>query len=333
MPAHKRGFTLVELLVVVSIIAILSVIGIVIFTNVQKSAREAKRKADIDAIFKAYEANYDPLKGEYRVLTGADFSSAKIPDNNGSAYNCVAGPGWTGAACANSNIKTGFKICTTLEDNSEYCRKSVNGDVDAAINQSLFNQVCSASVPELVGWWKFDGNFDAAKGTTAINIGSVNVHGLGKMGSSASFDGNGHIQVPAPSNSTNYTLAAWVKPNDTQIRFISSAPNYTYELHLHPTHTRFIPTEPIYIDYQWTIPTTDWTHLAITLDGQKKGRLYVNGTERAFNNNVSIPSPGGDILIGRRVDGNYPFSGLIDEVRIYNKALTPEQVAILPNCN
>ncbi len=53
-----RGFTLIELLVVIAIIAILSVIGFTVFTNVQKSARDAKRKADFDAIYKALEIYY-----------------------------------------------------------------------------------------------------------------------------------------------------------------------------------------------------------------------------------------------------------------------------------
>lgn len=45
-----RGFTLVELLVVVSIIAILSVIGITIFSSAQKTARDARRRGDVAAL-------------------------------------------------------------------------------------------------------------------------------------------------------------------------------------------------------------------------------------------------------------------------------------------
>lgn len=80
--SNKQGFTLVELLVVVSIIAILSVIGVATFTSVQKNARDARRKADIDAMASAFEAAYSPSAG-YSVtgtpLTGANFSSGSIP--------------------------------------------------------------------------------------------------------------------------------------------------------------------------------------------------------------------------------------------------------------
>ena len=56
---RKSGFTLIELLVVISIIAVLSVIGMVVFSGVQKGARDAKRRGDVDAIAKALELHYN----------------------------------------------------------------------------------------------------------------------------------------------------------------------------------------------------------------------------------------------------------------------------------
>lgn len=60
----KKGFTLVELLVAISIIAILSAIGMIVFGNVQMQARDSKRKQDLRAISTALEIYYNK-NGKY----------------------------------------------------------------------------------------------------------------------------------------------------------------------------------------------------------------------------------------------------------------------------
>ncbi|MBI2330353.1 type II secretion system protein [Candidatus Daviesbacteria bacterium] len=129
----KRGFTLVELLVVVAIIAVLSVIGITIFSGVQKSARDARRKADINAISNALEADFSSNnRTEYQTVTGGMFSGGVMltdPTNSGGYdYKISALPLATYTVCAklesgnggNSSDNTG----TAAANGGFYCQKS-----------------------------------------------------------------------------------------------------------------------------------------------------------------------------------------------------------------
>src|SRR3990167_466676 len=62
----KEGFTLIELIVVIAIIGILSVMGVLAYSSNMRTARDGKRKADLEqlrAALEMYRSN-DPL-GEY----------------------------------------------------------------------------------------------------------------------------------------------------------------------------------------------------------------------------------------------------------------------------
>lgn len=70
--ARKSGFTLVELLVVISIISILSTIGVVTFQTAQKSARDAQRKNDLKVIqYALVEWKQDNPTGLYASIDGS----------------------------------------------------------------------------------------------------------------------------------------------------------------------------------------------------------------------------------------------------------------------
>lgn len=149
----NSGFTLVELLIVVSILAILAVIGVTVYGNVQRDARDAKRKADIDAIANAMEANYSNTGGQYAAMSPSFFSSGVIPSDPRDSVNGCGGTvlcrycGGTSAMTMGANTSgactggsegalvaadrpgagTTFRVCATLETTTPplyYCRQN-----------------------------------------------------------------------------------------------------------------------------------------------------------------------------------------------------------------
>lgn len=51
----KNGFTFIELLVVITIIGVVFAAGIVSYTSISKNSRNARRKADLEAVRQALE--------------------------------------------------------------------------------------------------------------------------------------------------------------------------------------------------------------------------------------------------------------------------------------
>ena len=116
---NRKGFTLIELLIVISIIAVLSVIGITVFTGVQKGARDARRRGDIDSIVKAYEVKYNST-GSYgnSSIEGSYFASGSLPkDPKGADYTIYT-----------DSSSGGVKICASLEDATPFCKSGTQAE-------------------------------------------------------------------------------------------------------------------------------------------------------------------------------------------------------------
>ncbi len=70
-----------------------------------------------------------------------------------------------------------------------------------------------------------------------------------------------------------------------------------------------------------------WTHVTATYDGATKA-IYINGVPKASSNQTgAITSQTSALAVGNRPAGAIPYAGLLDDVRIYNRALKPAEIA------
>ncbi len=136
----NKGFSLLELLVVISIIGILISLGVASFSTAQKKSRDARRKADIKAMQDGFEQYYAVNNGSYGATCAAMFSDLDIfpagapVDPKGGAYSytclstatanayCVCAYLEGGEGSGNSNSAASIIPCSYGGDEDFHCR-------------------------------------------------------------------------------------------------------------------------------------------------------------------------------------------------------------------
>jgi hypothetical protein len=200
-------------------------------------------------------------------------------------------------------------------------------------------------VTGLVGAWGFE---DGA-GTTATDSSGRGLNGTvadatwtaaGRFGGALAFNGtNSWVTVAdnaALDLTTGMTLEAWVKPGalagwTTVMMKERGTAGLGYALYASDNAGQ-PPAAYVYRNADVSALGTSalaigaWTHLSTTYDGANL-RLYVNGAlvrTRAVTG--SLPNTANPFRIGGNgVWGEY-FNGVIDEVRVYNRALTQTEI-------
>jgi hypothetical protein len=213
-------------------------------------------------------------------------------------------------------------------------------------------------VPTLVAYW----NFDEGMGIMARDASGNNNHGIldgavwtaaGRKGGALTFrDGNAHVAIPGDASlslaANRFSFTAWVCPSGT------TAPSGTI---MQRSSDEGIgaawrlcarnPNTPLkggpFFSIQWggapgsgtdgqvegarpLVPNA-WQFLAVTYDGTAL-RLYVNGvfSGKTVKRGGVVPATGKEICIGANDLTGDPFHGRIDEVQIYNRALSQGEI-------
>jgi len=200
----------------------------------------------------------------------------------------------------------------------------------------------------LVGSWRFDssscqdwsgnGNNGTAYNTICGNIN-------GKINNGTSFNGvNSYVDAGNGASLQNssfnaITISVWVKPSSIPtwadlVTKSSGSSNFLYFM-LHngkPVHWTSL------ISSTTTLQTNVWTHLVYLATG-KTGvpgaieQIYVNGvldTQNGASGWAGLQDIR-NLRIGSLIGADEFFNGLIDEVRVYNRALSAAEIGALYN--
>ncbi|MHC4337015.1 MAG: LamG domain-containing protein, partial [Planctomycetota bacterium] len=217
------------------------------------------------------------------------------------------------------------------------------------------------SEANLVGWWKLD---EAPDSNIATDYAGYDNNGVietidvnawwvsGHDGNALEFDG-GRVRVPDAQNLRpldEVSACAWVKFSEDQDSariVVKGADNKeTFGLEVSDDDELVFlvrdgnnPNADSYEKYAAesdndTLDRDEWIHAAGTYDGNSV-RCYINGELMAKNDdpNNEIPflsQDTNDLAIGNMSeDDRVPFEGTIDDVRVYNYALSAEEVAYI----
>jgi len=182
---------------------------------------------------------------------------------------------------------------------------------------------------------------DASGNGNAAAISNASWTTRGKYGAGLMFNGSDtKLTVKdayALQLKTGMTLEAWIKPStvDESVREViykgdQTAAGYylaaTSRNASKPVSGVRIGEGEVQTQGRSRLPKNSWTHLAATYDGETL-RFYVNGREKSAQAQPGgLATTAGDLEIGgNSLAGSY-FRGLIDEVRIYNHALSAAEI-------
>lgn len=277
-------------------------------------------------------------------ITGTMDIDATLDASSGSGNDTVirVGGNWdmTSGVFTNTNsqvVFTGTDTHTIISDS-----KTFN---DFTINDGL------------VGYWKLDENSGLAKDTSGYGndgtwggtpISSTDTNSFEfKNSKSLEFDGaTDFVDVGDPAilrGMDQLTVSVWVKQKSTgSVQTIigywgNTSPinsrKYMLRVSTSSIQGYVYTTQPA--QEGGTFSTTDltdgWHHLAMTWDGSNL-RMYIDGVDTGvtFTGTGAINSNSqNDFYIGREQASGIPFNGFIDEVRIYNRALSLSEISNL----
>ncbi len=258
--------------------------------------------------------------------------------STGNYYTYVVGGSW--------------KLTSSFESEKYAKKMNTDGGTDPALFETGSNLSLLNTGRGLVGYWKFDegSGISANDSSGNDNIGILTgspTWTTGKVGGALNFDVVDDYVTVIDSSSLGFTQGftaeAWIRPDTCtpagsgHNTVIGKESEFLFAF-----QTSCKMANYIYAGGSWTydssaniynVPIGTLSHYAMTYDGNKiktylNGELKGSGTSKSGNMGNTANLLG----IGKRpYSGSQYYDGFIDDVRIYNRALSAAEIAAIYN--
>ena len=198
-----------------------------------------------------------------------------------------------------------------------------------------------ATLPGTVRYWAFDNkSFKDSKGSDPITTNNISFSNEGKYGGAAQFSGEeSYICAANGFNLSNGTVELWIKTNfgNEKDRGIVNK-SKVFSIEYNATDQKLIGTvghPSVRVEVPF-IPDNQWHHVALTWrrlwndttsNWDTRIRMYVDGTlvDQSETNSELTFNSTEPLYIGC-TDTSHSWKGLLDELFIYNRALTSDEI-------
>jgi trimeric autotransporter adhesin len=208
-------------------------------------------------------------------------------------------------------------------------------------NGALFNNN-STLWNGLLAYYTGDGTANDVLGNYNGTLVNGATYGIGKIGQGFSLDGvNDYIQInsslPSFSSTQPHSYSAWVNISTfVGLDFIINNGNLSQGTSLVIRNNKIVfyfAGGNAFVQGNTTLTTNSWVNLVITFNGAGEVVFYLNGESDGIINITSVWSSAITNVprLGSWYNTTHTFHGIMDEIGVWNKALTPTEVGELYN--
>lgn len=350
MRTKQPGFTLVEIIVTIGIVAALSTLAIISFRGTRVAARDTKRLSDFNTLATALQTYYQQ-NGSYpsTLVAGAALQS---PDGQTTYLKTIpANPRpRSDNGCPDQNYTYSVTVSNRWFIVSSCLGQGESGSDILTLTPDGLSKTPNAQF----SWWAFD----EGDGTTISDGGNLDaILSLSggtsweptencKKGTCLTLDGDsGYGSFPIPTL-PRYTVMTWVKrlsdqatdPEKFEEFQIFATPDDKVGLtvkYYSPSNTT--DTHFVFWDGTITSSTTQadldtFYHVAITSDGTTK-KLYINGVVEASGPATNTITSGTGKIGESYSGGTRRLNATLDDFRFYDRALSAHEITNIYNAS